>query len=60
MDSGEEDRVRIFTFNSLARNQENLHTAFIDLWKAFDFVDRQMLFHKSTKNIQDLCQTFYS
>jgi hypothetical protein len=40
----------IFTLNSLARNQDNLHTAFIDLRKAFDFVDRDMLFYKLLLN----------
>jgi hypothetical protein len=40
----------IFTLNSLARNQDNLHTPFIDLRKAFDFADRDMLFYKLLLN----------
>lgn len=39
-----------FTLSSLARNHDNLHTAFIDLRKAFDFVDRDMLLYKLLLN----------
>ena len=36
----------IFTLNSLIQNNGNVYTAFIDLKKAFDFVDRDMLLYK--------------
>ncbi|XP_053391424.1 uncharacterized protein LOC128554201, partial [Mercenaria mercenaria] len=40
----------VFTLSSLVRNHDNLHTAFIDLKKAFDFVDRDMLLYKLLLN----------
>ena len=40
----------IFTLNSLIRNNVNVYAAFIDLKKAFDFVDRDMLLYKLIKN----------
>ena len=38
--SGED---HIFTMNSLIQKNQNLHVAFIDLKKCFDFVDREMM-----------------
>ena len=36
----------IFTLNSIIRNKRNVYTAFIDLKKAFDFIDRELLLYK--------------
>ena len=36
----------IFTLNSIIRNNKNVFTAFIDLKKCFDFIDRDMLLYK--------------
>ncbi len=36
----------VFTLNSIIRNNSKVFTAFIDLKKAFDFVDRDMLLYK--------------
>ena len=36
----------IFTLNSIIRNNKNVFTAFIDLKKCFDFIDRDVLLYK--------------
>ena len=43
----------IFVLNSLIRNKANVFTAFIDLRKAFDFIDRDMLLYKLLLNKVD-------
>lgn len=43
----------IFTLSSLVRNHGNLHTALLDLRKAFDFIDRDMLLYKLLLNAID-------
>lgn len=40
----------VFTLNSIVRNNDNVYTAFVDLKKAFDFVDRDMLLYKLLLN----------
>ena len=40
----------IFVLNSLILNKANVFTAFIDLRKAFDFIDRDMLLYKLLLN----------
>ena len=40
----------VFTLNSIIRNNANVHTTFIDLKKAFDFIDRDMLLYKLLLN----------
>ena len=40
----------VFTLNSIIRNNSNVYTTFIDLKKAFDFVDRDMLLYKLLLN----------
>lgn len=36
----------VFTLNSIIRNNQNIIATFVDLKKAFDFVDRDMLLYK--------------
>ena len=36
----------VFTLNSLIKNNSNVFTAFIDLKRCFDYVDRDMLLYK--------------
>ncbi|XP_060556851.1 uncharacterized protein LOC132717406 [Ruditapes philippinarum] len=43
----------IFTLNSIVRNNKNTFTAFIDLRKCFDFVDRGLLLYKLLLNNVD-------
>jgi hypothetical protein len=43
----------IFTLNSVIRNNKNVFTAFIDLRKCFDFIDREMLLYKLLLNRVD-------
>lgn len=33
----------IFTLNSAIKNKQNVFTAFLDVRKAFDFIDRDLL-----------------
>jgi hypothetical protein len=40
----------VFTLNSVIRNNPNVIASFIDLKKAFDFVDRDMLLYKLLLN----------
>ena len=40
----------IFTLNGIIRNHKTVFAAFIDLQKAFDFVDRDMLLYKLLLN----------
>ena len=40
----------IFTLNSIIRNNASVFTAFIDLKKCFDFIDRSMLLYKLLLN----------
>ena len=44
--SGRSCEDHVFTLNSIIRNNESLFASFIDLKKAFDFVDRDMLLYK--------------
>ena len=44
----------IFALNSLKRNKANVFTAFIDLRKAFDFIDRDMLLYTLLLNKVDI------
>ena len=39
----------VFTLNSIIKNNTNVYTAYIDLKKAFDYVDRDMLLYKLLK-----------
>jgi len=43
----------VFTLNSVIRNNPNVIASFIDLKKAFDFVDRDMLLYKLLLNTID-------
>ena len=40
----------VFTLDSITRNSNNIYSAFIDLRKAFDFVDRDMMLYKLLMN----------
>ncbi len=40
----------IFTLSSIVRNNNNIFTAFIDLKKCFDFIDRDLLLYKLLLN----------
>ena len=44
--SGRSCEDHVFTLSSVIRNNSSVFTAFIDLIKAFDFVDRNMLLYK--------------
>ena len=44
--SGRSCEDHVFTLNSIIRNNSTLFATFIDLKKAFDFVDRDMLLYK--------------
>ena len=44
--SGRSCEDHVFTLSSVIRNNTSVFTAFIDLKKAFDFVDRNMLLYK--------------
>ena len=40
----------VFILNNIIRNHDNIFTTFIDLKKAFDFIDRDMLLYKHLLN----------
>ncbi len=40
----------VFTLDSITRNHNNVFTAFIDLRKCFDFIDRDMMLYKLLRN----------
>ncbi|MCG8049515.1 MAG: reverse transcriptase family protein, partial [Candidatus Thiodiazotropha endolucinida] len=44
--TGSRDILTIFTLNSIIRNNRQTFASFIDLKKAFDFVDRDLLLYK--------------
>ena len=39
----------IFTLNGIKRNNDHVYASFIDLKKAFDFIDRELLLYKLIK-----------
>ena len=48
--SGRSCEDHIFTLNSIIKNNASVFTAFIDLKKCFDFIDRSMLLYKLLLN----------